>query len=86
MNEFEKILNHVPNTPVRVFVTRDGIGFNWSYKGIGFGEIFIGMVDGVSEDPNMLPTGRLALHTEAESKEFVKKVICQAIDEGTILS
>lgn len=77
-----EILETIPSTPVKVFVSPRGIGFLWSYKGKGFGEIFISLADWKVEDPNELPMGRLRVDSECETKEFVKKVICQAIDES----
>lgn len=82
MSDFEKILDGMSDTPVRIFVTPRGIGFEWCYKGKGFGQIFISLADGKIEDPDMYPIGRLHIDSECETKEFVKKVICQAIDES----
>jgi hypothetical protein len=82
MSKFQEILDNVNDNPIRVYVTPVGIGFDWSYKGRGFGGIFLSLVDGKQENPENYPVGRLHIESERETKDFVKKVICQAIDES----
>lgn len=82
MNKFEKILDDMPDTPIRVFVTPKGIGFEYCFKGIGFGEVFLSLSDGKIVDESGVPTGRLHINSECMSKEFVKGLICKAVDES----
>ena len=50
------------------------IGFSWHAKGIGFGEfVFIWIAE----------KNRLDMDTECMSKEFIKRMLCQMVDEAT---
>lgn len=80
--DLQKVLDGIPSSPVKIFVSPRGIGFCYSYKGIGFGEVFISLADGATARENEYPLGRLNVDSECSSKEFVKRVIFQAIDES----
>lgn len=82
MKKLDDILRGIPCSPVKIFVSPNGIGFLWSHKKIGFGEIFLSLVDGKIEREGELPIGNLRIDAECMSKEFVKRVLCQAIDES----
>ena len=84
MSTFQNVLNKFSNTPIRVTVTPKGMHFAWCYKGKGFGSIFISIIDGKVYEEGCYPAGRLMIDSECETKEFVKKVVCQAIDEGLL--
>lgn len=82
MGRFDEILEKIANRPIQIFVSPKGIGFLWCYKNKGFGEIFVSLANGRIKNRDEYPIGRLHIESECESKEFVKKVICQAIDES----
>jgi hypothetical protein len=50
------------------------VGFSWSAKDIGFGEFVFIWND---------KKNRLDIHTETMSKEFIKRMLCQMVDEAT---
>ena len=50
------------------------IGFSWTAKDIGFGE-FVFIWNDEKE--------RLEMDTETMSKEFIKRMLCQMVDEAT---
>jgi hypothetical protein len=55
-----------------IFHTRAGILIRWSCKGVGFGELYVQEKD-----------GQLHFETECMGRQFVKDVMCAAIDAGT---
>jgi len=48
-----------------------GVCINWSDPNVGFGQIYVESVD-----------GKLHFSAEGMSKEFIKQVLCQLVDES----
>ena len=84
-SKLQKIFDGMPNAPVTVAVAPTGMAFSWCIKGRGFGEIFIGLAKDAEIDKETgCLQGKLHIDSESETKEFVKQIICQAIDEGEL--
>jgi hypothetical protein len=64
----EKFLEQIENT----CCPNENIRFSWSHQNIGFGELYFYIED-----------GELYCDNEMMSKEFVKKLLCQMVDECT---
>lgn len=74
----EAAMRVINNTPNYVHMSSVGSGtvcINWGRPGIGFGGIYI------STDAE----GKTVLETESMGKEFVKEVLCQLVDEATVV-
>jgi hypothetical protein len=49
-----------------------GVIIEWAEEGTGFGQIYIEMED-----------GELTISAEAMSKDFIKEVLCQLVDQSS---
>jgi len=58
------------NNQTDTVTLHDNFGLNWSSKGIGFGQFYFYNKD-----------GKIFCSNEFMSKDFIKKVLCQMIDE-----
>ena len=65
-----EIFDGCPNT-VTPYCIRNGIGFEWSRKGVGFGQLTLAMRE-----------GKFVVDTERMDPEFCAEVIAQAIREA----
>jgi len=67
---------------VVAWIAPKAFGFDWCLKGRGFGQISILLKDPKIDEIGGCPQGSLRVESECMSREFVKKIICQAIDEA----